>query len=126
MPLRANTAGLPPRGEDASRRVPSGGVATRIGGVAEYTGDGPAVLCLPGDSVSLAKAIVELLSDKEDVDPEKLLRKPMTVSIVLPDDSERKIDGIVRKFVQLGQSEDVTFYRAEIVPCAQSNRFSWP
>ena len=59
---------------------------------------------------------LELLSEENDLDPAKLLRKPMTITIVLPDDTERKIDGIVRKFVQLGQKDDVTFYRAEIVP----------
>ena len=59
---------------------------------------------------------LELLSDEKDVDPDKLLRQHMTIAVDLPDQTVRHIDGIVRKFEQLGQVDDVTFYRAEIVP----------
>lgn len=35
-------------------------ISTEVGGVAEFVGDGPAVLCPPGDADSLARALVAL------------------------------------------------------------------
>jgi len=59
---------------------------------------------------------LELLSKNAAVDPTSVLRTPATVTVVLPDGGERFIHGIVSRFVQLGQRDDLTFYRAEIVP----------
>lgn len=58
---------------------------------------------------------LEMISEDDAVDPGGLLRQPMVVTLVLPD-GERHIHGLVRRFVQLGQNEELTFYRAEIVP----------
>jgi len=59
---------------------------------------------------------LELLSKNAAVDPTSVLRTPATVTVVLPDGGERFIHGIVSRFIQLGQRDDLTFYRAEIVP----------
>ena len=59
---------------------------------------------------------LELLSEEEAVDPADLLRQPMVVTVHLQDGGERKVHGLVRRFVQLGQQDDLTFYSAEIVP----------
>lgn len=60
--------------------------------------------------------ILELLSEKPTIDPEGILRQPMTVSIRLADGSERVIHGIVARFTQLGRMEELSAYQAEIVP----------
>jgi len=59
---------------------------------------------------------LELLSEEEAVDPSALLREPMVITVALQDGRERKIHGVVRRFAQLGQQDEVTFYSAEIVP----------
>ena len=59
---------------------------------------------------------LELLSEEEAVDPEELLRQPMVVTVRLQDDAERKVHGLVRRFTQMGQRDDLTLYSAEIVP----------
>ena len=59
---------------------------------------------------------LELLSEEEAVDPADVLRQPMVVTVHLQDGGERKVHGLVRRFVQLGQQDDLTFYSAEIVP----------
>ena len=59
---------------------------------------------------------LDMVSENPDVDPEALLRKPVCVSVVLPDDSERFIHGRIRRFVQLGRTDALTSYRAEVVP----------
>lgn len=58
---------------------------------------------------------LELISEEEAVDPADLLRQPMVIVMNHPAE-ERVIHGLVRRFTQFGQSEDLTFYRAEIVP----------
>jgi type VI secretion system secreted protein VgrG len=58
---------------------------------------------------------LDLLSEEEAIDPADLLRKPMTVTIELMDGT-RQIHGLVRRFVQLGQADELTMYQAEIVP----------
>jgi type VI secretion system secreted protein VgrG len=59
---------------------------------------------------------LELLSQNAAVDPKSVLRTPATVTVVLPGGGQRFIHGIVSRFVQLGQQDDLTFYRAEVVP----------
>jgi type VI secretion system secreted protein VgrG len=60
---------------------------------------------------------LDLLSENASVDPAALLRTSATVTVELPDEGgPRYIDGMINRFTQLGQSEGLTFYRAEIVP----------
>jgi len=59
---------------------------------------------------------LDLLSKNAAVDPKSVLRTPATVTVVLPGGGQRFIHGIVSRFVQLGQQDDLTFYRAEVVP----------
>ncbi len=40
----------------------------------------------------------------------------MVVTVNLQDGGERKIHGLVRRFAQMGQQEDLTFYSVELVP----------
>jgi type VI secretion system secreted protein VgrG len=59
---------------------------------------------------------LELLSDDPAIVPDDVLRTPVVLTLRLPDESERTVHGLVRRFAQRGQSEDLTAYRAEIVP----------
>jgi type VI secretion system secreted protein VgrG len=59
---------------------------------------------------------LDLVSTDAAVDPAKVLRTPATVTIELADGGRRHINGIVSRFSQGGQVEDLTVYRAEIVP----------
>jgi len=59
---------------------------------------------------------LQLLSEDAGLDPAKLLREPLILTILLPDGSERPIHGYCRTFTQYGRDEDLTTYRAEIVP----------
>jgi type VI secretion system secreted protein VgrG len=59
---------------------------------------------------------LELLSEDDGIDAASLLRQAVAVTVTLPDGSERTIHGLVRRFIQLGQQEDLTAYRAEVVP----------
>ncbi len=58
---------------------------------------------------------LDLRSEDADIDPARLLRSAMTVTIAAPGE-ERVIHGLVRRFVQLGRDGDLAAYRAEIVP----------
>jgi type VI secretion system secreted protein VgrG len=82
---------------------------------------GTDVLLLEGfsgsESVSSPFAYtLDLLSEDASVDPTKVLRTPVCVTLVARSGSERSIHGVVRSFTQLGQSEELTSYRAEVVP----------
>ena len=59
---------------------------------------------------------LELLSENGAVPPAKLLRTPVTITMVLADESERELSGIVSRFTQRSRVDDLTEYRAEIVP----------
>lgn len=59
---------------------------------------------------------VDLLSENAEVDPEKMLRSPISISMQLVEGGERAIHGRVRRFVQLGLRDELTSYRAEVVP----------
>lgn len=86
------------------------------------TGLGEDVLLLAGfsghEGVSRPFAYhLDLLSEDPAIAPDQVLRKPVTVTIALGDGSaERKIHGIVSRFTQLDRQEDLTSYRAEVVP----------
>ncbi len=59
---------------------------------------------------------LELLSEDDTLDPADLLREAMVITVALQDEEERKIHGLVRRFRQMGQRDDVTLYEAEVVP----------
>ena len=60
---------------------------------------------------------LDLLSEDPAIAASKVLRTAMYVTIkTLEGSGERLIHGLVRSFTQLGQSEGLTSYRAEIVP----------
>lgn len=59
---------------------------------------------------------LDLLSEEPDIDPADVLRTPMLVTIETPSGEDRLVHGRVRRFVQVGRSEELTSYRAEIVP----------
>jgi type VI secretion system secreted protein VgrG len=69
-----------------------------------------------GEAVSSPFAYtLDLLSEDPSVAAAKVLRTPVCVTITGAA-GERLIHGIVRSFTQLGHSDDLTFYRAEVVP----------
>jgi type VI secretion system secreted protein VgrG len=59
---------------------------------------------------------LDLLSVNASIDPTAILRKPVSVSIKLADGSDRIIHGVAARFTQLGRTEELTSYHAEIVP----------
>jgi len=82
---------------------------------------GPDVLLLEGlsgeEGVSTTYAFTLDLLTTATIDPAELLRKPVAVTMVLPDGTERYLHGIVRRFTQGERSEDgFIACRAEVVP----------
>jgi type VI secretion system secreted protein VgrG len=82
---------------------------------------GPDVLLLEGltgeEGVSTTYAFTLDLLTTASIDPADLLRKPVVVTIVQPDGSERYLHGIVRRFTQGERSDDgFITCRAEVVP----------
>jgi type VI secretion system secreted protein VgrG len=59
---------------------------------------------------------VDLYSEDPEIAAADLLRTPLRIEVDLPEGGIRYIHGLVRSFTQLGQREDLTAYRAEIVP----------
>jgi type VI secretion system secreted protein VgrG len=59
---------------------------------------------------------IDLCSPKATLAAKDFLRKPLGVVIESADGSKRHIQGLVRRFSMTGQSDDLTLYRAEIVP----------
>lgn len=59
---------------------------------------------------------VDLLSDKLDVDPKKLIGQPASVVLALLGEGARHFHGIVSRFSQGGQMEKLASYRVEVVP----------
>ncbi|MGH7555233.1 MAG: type VI secretion system Vgr family protein [Longimicrobiales bacterium] len=59
---------------------------------------------------------LELISENKEIDPKSVLRQPASITVTLPGDSERLLHGVVNRFVQLGTRDDLTFYRADVVP----------
>jgi type VI secretion system secreted protein VgrG len=85
------------------------------------TGLGEDVLLLSGfnghEGVSqLFGFQLDMYSLDAEIEPEKLLREPVTVSMNLPGDEKRLIHGLISRLTQLGKQDDLMNYRAEIVP----------
>ena len=59
---------------------------------------------------------LEMLSENASVDPADVLRKPITVTVVIPGGKERHFHGIVNRFSAGGRRAGLTSYRAEMVP----------
>jgi type VI secretion system secreted protein VgrG len=59
---------------------------------------------------------LELVSKAPDVAAESVVRTPATIHIALAEGGSRPLHGIVSRFVQLGQKDGMTSYRAELVP----------
>src|SRR5262245_62151134 len=59
---------------------------------------------------------VDLLSDKNDVDLDKILGKNVTIKLALPDDSARSFNGYVTRFSQGGMYGRYYRYFAEVRP----------
>jgi type VI secretion system secreted protein VgrG len=59
---------------------------------------------------------LDLLSEDPGISADKVLRKPVTLTIVFADGGERPVHGIMRSFSQLGRADDLVSYRAEVVP----------
>lgn len=60
--------------------------------------------------------VAELVSVKNDIDPTKLLGKPMSIQIHLADNRTRYFHGLVSHFSFLGMAADYTSYRAVLRP----------
>jgi type VI secretion system secreted protein VgrG len=59
---------------------------------------------------------LDLVSEDPEVDGKALLRSEVSIRVVRPEAEDVHAHGLIRKFVQLGQPEGLTFYRAEVVP----------
>ena len=59
---------------------------------------------------------LDMLSEKPSIDPNDVLRKPVTVTIVIPGGEERHFHGIVSRFSAGGKRAGLNAYRAEMVP----------
>lgn len=59
---------------------------------------------------------LQMLSEDVALDPKKVLREPLILTLRLPDGSDRMIHGYCRRFAQHGRDEDLTRYEAVIVP----------
>jgi type VI secretion system secreted protein VgrG len=59
---------------------------------------------------------LRLLSEDPAIDPESLLREPVSFSIGLPDGTRRYINGRISRFTQLGGAAVLHAYQAEVVP----------
>jgi type VI secretion system secreted protein VgrG len=89
--------------------------------LAVYTNLGEDVLLLEG--VSGREGVsrpfhftLRLLSEDPAIDPESLLREPVTVSVGLPDGTKRYINGRISRFAQMGGAAVLHAYQAEMVP----------
>ncbi|MGH8620727.1 MAG: type VI secretion system Vgr family protein, partial [Burkholderiales bacterium] len=56
------------------------------------------------------------LSEDPAIDGEALLRTPASVTLKVGDGGERAIHGLISRFAQFGRTEQLTTYRAEVVP----------
>jgi len=82
---------------------------------------GPDVLLLQGfsgqEGVSTPFSFtLDLVSQEASVSANDLLRTAAVLTLKLAGGGQRVIHGLINRFVQLGQSDELTFYRAEIVP----------
>src|SRR5215213_6982286 len=60
--------------------------------------------------------VLEMLSENGAIDPDSLLRKPLTVEIEIPGGGKRFVHGIANRLSQLGRRAGMTAYRVEVVP----------
>jgi type VI secretion system secreted protein VgrG len=60
--------------------------------------------------------VVDLLSEVNDIDPTKLLGKPMTVSVRSADGRKRYFHGLVSNFAYRGTHAEYSSYRAILRP----------
>lgn len=99
--------------------------------MAEFTQDGRSLRVeseLPTDTLLLVRfegreAVsspfefdLELLSERNDIAPDEVLRKPMWIELELPDGSKRHYSGICNRFSQGATDAMLTSYTATIVP----------
>ncbi len=59
---------------------------------------------------------LDLVSEHEDIDPTKVLRKPAVIGYRMRNGGVRTIHGVINRFTQLGRRQDLLFFRAELVP----------
>jgi type VI secretion system secreted protein VgrG len=59
---------------------------------------------------------ISLVSPDPTIAAAKILRTPVCLTLVQEDGSERAIHGLVNRFAQLGQQEELTVYQAQVVP----------
>jgi len=59
---------------------------------------------------------MELLSEKDAIKGEEIIGKSVTWSVLMPDDSKRFFNGIVRRFSYKGTDDRLSRYRMEVVP----------
>jgi type VI secretion system secreted protein VgrG len=59
---------------------------------------------------------LEMLSENASVDPAAVLRKAITVTVVIPGGEQRHFNGFVSRFSAGGRRAGLTSYRAEMVP----------
>ncbi len=60
--------------------------------------------------------VLDLASEDDAIDGTSLLRTAVTITVALAGGRQRRIRGLISRFVQLGQEEELTLYRAEVVP----------
>ncbi len=82
---------------------------------------GKDVLLLAGfegdEAVSMPfRFTLDLVSDNLNIKSTQLLGTAASVTLELPDGSERVINGRISRFTQLGRARDLASYRAELVP----------
>ncbi|MGD9713146.1 MAG: type VI secretion system tip protein TssI/VgrG, partial [Thermomicrobiales bacterium] len=59
---------------------------------------------------------LKMVSEKEDIKPEEIVGKNVTVTIMDVDDTPRYLNGYVRQFINRGIGDRGTVYTAEMVP----------
>ncbi len=59
---------------------------------------------------------LEMLSEKDTLDPKAILGKGVTFWIEYPDQGQRYFNGICTRFAYLGRGDRLSLYRAEVVP----------
>lgn len=59
---------------------------------------------------------LDMLAEDPDVDTESLLRTEIGLTITMEDGSEREINGKVSRVAEVGHSDGITHYQAEMVP----------
>ena len=59
---------------------------------------------------------LDLVSPKDDVDPAGLVGETMLTTVLLANGETRYIHGLVNRLAYLGKTDDLSFFRAEIVP----------